>query len=162
MNDCFGGCGADVTCQQACYDSSSSEAQAAYLAIVACADLFCAPGDVPCILDVCAAEVDACFSQCAPSCAGLACGDDGCGGSCGACGAGEACVAGTCAVDQCFGLTYEGCCAGETLVWCEAGTPQSIECATPSCGWNGSAGYYDCGMSGEEDPSGVHPLSCGP
>lgn len=30
---------------------------------------------------------------CVPSCGGLACGDDGCGGSCGSCGAGELCDA---------------------------------------------------------------------
>ncbi|HVK68915.1 MAG TPA: CARDB domain-containing protein [Polyangium sp.] len=31
-----------------------------------------------------------------PSCAGKACGDDGCGATCGSCGAGEICDAGTC------------------------------------------------------------------
>jgi hypothetical protein len=33
-------------------------------------------------------------NTCAPNCAGLACGDDGCGGSCGTCPTGEACVVG--------------------------------------------------------------------
>lgn len=33
---------------------------------------------------------------CVGSCAGVVCGDDGCGGSCGSCSVGEACVAGAC------------------------------------------------------------------
>jgi uncharacterized protein YfaP (DUF2135 family) len=37
------------------------------------------------------------LTDCVPSCADHACGDDGCGGSCGSCGAGERCVEGVCA-----------------------------------------------------------------
>lgn len=33
-------------------------------------------------------------NTCTPNCAGLACGDDGCGGSCGTCPSGEACIVG--------------------------------------------------------------------
>ena len=33
---------------------------------------------------------------CIPNCAGLECGDDGCGGSCGSCGDGQTCDGGTC------------------------------------------------------------------
>ena len=36
-------------------------------------------------------------TTCTPNCAGLACGDDGCGGTCGTCAAGESCEAGSCA-----------------------------------------------------------------
>jgi len=46
----------------------------------ACGGECCAPDEV-CWLDGC----------CAPTCAGLACGEDGCGGICGACGPGEVC-----------------------------------------------------------------------
>ncbi|MFZ4534227.1 MAG: tripartite tricarboxylate transporter substrate-binding protein, partial [Alsobacter sp.] len=35
--------------------------------------------------------------SCTPACAGLSCGDDGCGGSCGACAPGESCASGRCA-----------------------------------------------------------------
>ena len=35
-------------------------------------------------------------TSCTPNCAGLACGDDGCGGSCGSCAEGEGCEAGAC------------------------------------------------------------------
>jgi MYXO-CTERM domain-containing protein len=34
--------------------------------------------------------------DCAPSCSGVQCGDDGCGGMCGMCGAGETCQGGMC------------------------------------------------------------------
>jgi hypothetical protein len=50
------------------------------------------------------AEVDA-ADVCVPSCAGLACGDDGCGGSCGTCAGRLACDAGAC-VDPYPGLPF--------------------------------------------------------
>ncbi len=38
-------------------------------------------------------------ASCTPSCAGKACGDDGCGGSCGGCAGGTTCQAGQCVAD---------------------------------------------------------------
>jgi hypothetical protein len=101
---------------------------------------------------------------CEPDCAGRACGSDGCGGSCGECGDGEVCDEsdGTCAADPCQGIGYEGCCAGEVLTWCEEGELLTVECAeSPACGWSDEVGYYDCGTSGDPEPSGALPLQCG-
>ncbi len=39
-------------------------------------------------------------NPCVPNCAGMECGDDGCGGSCGVCGEGLACQAGLCTTDE--------------------------------------------------------------
>lgn len=104
-----------------------------------------------------------CSGTCTPSCAGKECGDDGCGGSCGSCAASETCQNGICGgtVDPCNGVTYEGCCDGATLVWCEDGQLGSQDCGQESsCGWNGANGYYDCGTTGLSDPSGEFPREC--
>jgi hypothetical protein len=58
-------------------------------------------------------------------------------------------------------LSYQGCCAGATVVYCDSGTLKGLDCtANPSCGWDASFGYYDCGTSGSADPSGINPKSC--
>lgn len=44
--------------------------------------------------------------------------------------------------DNCFGVTWEGECDGETVVWCENGELMWQDCLV--CGWNPQAGYYDC------------------
>ena len=49
-------------------------------------------GDVP-TLDTPVTEDS---GECVPNCAGLECGEDGCGGSCGFCSGGESCVSGIC------------------------------------------------------------------
>lgn len=46
--------------------------------------------------------VTSCADVCVPSCAGRACGDDGCGGSCGACAGGATCASGACTGGACF------------------------------------------------------------
>jgi V8-like Glu-specific endopeptidase len=62
----------------------------------------------------------------------------------------------------CDGITYEGCCAGETLTYCDDGELKTLDCTgSPSCGWKSEAGYYDCGTNGSGDPSGQFPKSCG-
>ena len=58
----------------------------------------------------------------------------------------------------CGDITFEGCCDGPTLQYCDAGQIQGGHC-TSGCGWNSSNGWYDCGYSGA-DPSGENPLSC--
>jgi hypothetical protein len=46
-----------------------------------------------------------------------------------------------------------GCCAGETLWWCESGKIRSLDCsARPLCGWANSQ-FYDCNTSGAKDPT---------
>ncbi len=109
-------------------------------------------------------EAGACVA-CVPACAGKACGPDGCGGSCGACGLDEACESGQC-VNLCGGLSYEGCCDGAKVSWCDANGTQTVDCATlqsaagPKCGWNAEQGYYWCGVDNGTDPSGAFPWAC--
>ena len=66
------------------------------------------------------------------------------------------------AVDQCFGITYDGCCSGPTsLVYCDGGNLAGGEdaCEGQPCGWDPDNNWYDCGFEGE-DPSGAKPRSC--
>ncbi len=98
--------------------------------------------------------------SCTPACEGRECGDDGCGGSCGTCSGDTFCLpaTGTCNVaDPCDGITFEGCCQGTTLRWCQAGALEELDCATDGCGWADTE--YNCGGSGE-DPSGAFLLNC--
>jgi hypothetical protein len=128
---------------------------------------------------LCEGEGEICFDGacCVPSCEGLECGSDGCGGSCGECGPGMGCADGVCiestgpaeclgpnepSADSCpDGMTYEGCCddLGRAL-WCDQGKLFCIDCgaSNPSCGWQGE--FYDCGTDGSGDPSGAFPLEC--
>lgn len=62
---------------------------------------------------------------CIPACAGLECGDDGCGGSCGSCDDGDACT-----TDSCDG---QGQCVNTPVV-CNDGVPCTTDaCAGGSC-----------------------------
>ena len=61
----------------------------------------------------------------------------------------------------CGGVTYEGCCAGTTLKYCEKGVLKTLNCSSyPKCGWDSSYKVYDCGTSGGSDPSGKNPKTC--
>jgi len=60
----------------------------------------------------------------------------------------------------CGDITYEGCCDGNNLSFCENGSLQSGSCGAQGCGWVAQNGWYDCGGSGE-DPSGQYPIQCG-
>ncbi len=107
------------------------------------------------------ADFDCLAAQgCTPACGGKTCGADGCGGVCGWCAASEACVSGTCVGnDPCQGLTWQGCCDGGVLNWCQSGEKQSQSCGNSGCGWNVNNQYYDCGWVG--DGPAEHPLTCG-
>jgi hypothetical protein len=112
---------------------------------------------------------DACFEY------GDCCGDvctacptlTGCGGGTSNCGNGY-CEptedASSCPQDcsaGCGSVSYEGCCQGETVQYCEGGSLKSIDCnQNPSCGWSAEGGYYDCGTTGGADPSGMNPKVC--
>lgn len=89
-------------------------------------------------------------------------GGDYCGD--GECGPGEnhgACPA-DCTAANCGAVTYNGCCDGELLQYCDGGALQMIHCGTnPACGWNSTGGYFDCGTDGGMDPSGANPKACG-
>lgn len=41
-----------------------------------------------------------------------------------------------------MGITYEGECQGDTVVWCENGELWAEECFV--CGYDQDAGYYAC------------------
>ncbi|MCB9727795.1 MAG: agmatine deiminase family protein [Deltaproteobacteria bacterium] len=109
----------------------------------------------------------ACQGECVPDCSGSIfggvkeCGSDGCGGSCGTCPANETCSSGTCVStsDACGGITYEGCCDGDTLRWCENGL-NAQPCAAGQCGWEAGGPFYNCNTAGGADPSGANPKSC--
>jgi len=64
-------------------------------------------------------------------------------------------------VSPCGSITYEGCCEGETLTYCQDGALKTLDCSnSPSCGWQSSGNFYDCGTDGSADPSGKFPKSC--
>ena len=105
---------------------------------------------------------------CVPSCAGKACGPDGCGGDCGVCSAAKVCQEGQCVCDdvcqptkpECLSLTTWHACLSDAagcLVW---GEPKACaegqqclpelgtcgckpDCAAKSCGADGCGG--SCG-----------------
>jgi secreted trypsin-like serine protease len=45
--------------------------------------------------------------------------------------------------EGCDGITWEGQCDGDVVVWCEAGEIWWLECAS-GCGFVPEAGYFDC------------------
>jgi len=102
---------------------------------------------------------------CEAKCEGKVCGEDGCGGQCGTCGEGTACdeFKGQC-VDPCYGITYEGCCDGDVVKFCENSKLTEGDCNQtedgPKCGWVAEQGYYWCGTDGAEDPTGANPIAC--
>ena len=64
-------------------------------------------------------------------------------------------------LDPCGGVTWEGCCEGQVLTYCDAGTVLTVDCAdNPQCGWDPGAPGYDCGTDGGSDPTGAFPRSC--
>ncbi|MFH1531259.1 MAG: trypsin-like serine protease [Pseudomonadota bacterium] len=82
----------------------------------------------------------------------------------GACGQGE--TAANCPQDcgdggGCGGITYEGCCDGDVLKYCEGDQITEGACEAGTCGWDASGQFYNCGMSGGADPSGAYPKACG-
>ena len=101
-------------------------------------------------------------SVCVPACLELECGADGCGGSCGSCGEGAKCFSGICVQGPCFGITYEGCCDGEMLKYCDNSIVATQDCGESMlhCGWSAADQYYDCGTPGNPDPADVHPMDC--
>ena len=130
----------------------------------ACDGLEC--GDDGCgdVCGLCNGAQDLCengLCVCQPACAGKACGADGCGGDCGTCAWGYKCENHLCAKDPCFGISYEGCCEGELLWWCQNGALQYQKCSDNlHCGWDAGSDFYNCGTAGQADPSGTHPIDC--
>jgi len=62
---------------------------------------------------------------------------------------------------ECGAVSFEGCCDGERLLFCEGGMLCARDCAgLPHCGWDTVLGYYDCGTPGQDDPAGLHDPDC--
>ncbi len=152
------GCGG--SCGQ-CADGETCEAGQCLPCQPQCDGKACGPDGCGGSCGTCAAG-EACAGgvceACEPQCDGKGCGDDGCGGSCGTCAIGQVCAAGVCTADPCFHISFEGCCEEGQLKYCQNGQLVEELCNN-GCGWNGAAGYYDCGQSGA-DPSGQWPLEC--
>ncbi|MFH1532547.1 MAG: hypothetical protein ABIK09_17625 [Pseudomonadota bacterium] len=98
---------------------------------------------------------------CVPDCTGKECGGDGCGGSCGQCGLGQTCepASGVCQGEgACGQISSQGCCSGNTVVYCDGGGLQYINCNSQTdpdkglCGWNSALGFYDCTSSAGQGP----------
>ena len=118
-------------------------------------------GDCPGAAPIC--QAGKCKAECETNCSGKDCGSDGCGGSCGNCPNGTSCTGGKCVeqADECDGITYEGCCEGSTLKYCEDGELVVADCGgSPKCGWKAESKLYDCGTQGGSDPSGVFKKDC--
>ena len=146
-----GGCGCDSECEllgtccedrcDQCTDLCETEPAGS------CADACGGPG-----------SDSACF--CDSTCSNFG---DCCADACEECGVG--CAPGEIPETPCTdGLTYAGCCAGDTLVWCENGVTVTVECAL-GCGvWKEGLSYYDCLSVGDSEPvpeqSGAFPLAC--
>ncbi|MBM4396181.1 MAG: hypothetical protein FJ087_10865 [Deltaproteobacteria bacterium] len=49
--------------------------------------------------------------------------------------------------DTCARITWEGCCDGDAVRWCDRGVERVLDCGgqSPACGWDHDAGRYDCG-----------------
>ena len=76
-----------------------------------------------------------------------------------ACVGGEKCSFGVCTSDPCGGITYDGCCDGSLLVYCEDGDLAVGDCGADGCGWLPDSNWYDCGGTGG-DPKGEMPWDC--
>ena len=61
----------------------------------------------------------------------------------------------------CGSVTYQGCCDGQTLKYCDSGKLETLDCSKDlKCGWESAGPYYDCGTAGTSDPSGKYPMIC--
>ncbi len=109
--------------------------------------------------------------SCAPKCAGLECGADGCGGSCGTCPAGSACVDGLCEAGACVcadGVCCDGCdylpetviCDSVESEGCEAGCGGDVVLLEQKQRCSG----HDADCSGVVEPEKIvgEIASCGP
>jgi len=71
------------------------------------------------------------------------------------------CSAGEEVHQGCGPISFEGCCDGEELLWCENNWLCRLDCSSnPSCGWQVNYDYYDCGTDGEPAPNDTPPMQC--
>ena len=103
--------------------------------------------------------------ECTPDCAGKNCGNDGCGGSCGTCPDGYGCDGGICKPAGCGGVSFEGCCNGAELQYCENDQLVVVDCTQNEppgdvCGWEAASSFFNCG--GADTPPVEFPIDCPP
>jgi len=64
----------------------------------------------------------------------------------------------------CGTITFQGCCNGDSLQFCENDKLTEYACEPGQCGWNAEGnngeGWYDCKTDGKADPSGKFPHQC--
>lgn len=189
--DCTGkACGADNGCGAKCSGTCDTGKECVnYQCIVsgctpACDGKFCGEDDgcegkctdcenvdETCNLDTFVCEATTCEGDCTDKFCGE---DDGCGFNCTDCAtAGESCNMDTWACEAipagCNGVSFEGCCDGTNLKYCDPATDTVVEgdCVLDSdpakhtCGWGtfNEGDLYGCGGSGE-DPLGNYPIAC--
>jgi hypothetical protein len=166
-----GNCGDfEASCFEGCFEGVSAEVAGQAMAFYECVFGYCekwGPSE-PCFqtqqITGCAMELADCkdTEPCQPKCAGKQCGGDGCGGSCGSCSGGQTCDQGQCVGGGgCNGISFEGCCNGNVLTWCENNNIKEQDCAwDPQCGWNSQQGFYDCDTMGFESPNEDLPKNC--
>lgn len=72
------------------------------------------------------------------------------------------CTGGGTPIQQgCDEYTWEGCCDGEVLYWCEGNWICSYDCSQmPYCGWMSQHEVYNCGTSGNPAPNDDPPIVC--
>ena len=58
----------------------------------------------------------------------------------------------------CGDITWQGCCDGNLLQYCENNQLVQQMCNPGTCGWD--VQFYNCGTSGGSDPSGQYPKDC--
>jgi len=62
--------------------------------------------------------------------------------------------------DGCGDVTYEGCCDGDELSYCEGNKITKINCGAGTCGWDTANAFYNCNTDGKASPYPEFPLSC--
>jgi len=61
----------------------------------------------------------------------------------------------------CGSYTYEGCCEGQILLWCENGWLCGSDCSLlPYCGWDAAQTIYNCDTLGNPAPGNNPPMQC--
>jgi hypothetical protein len=65
---------------------------------------------------------------------------------------------------DCDDVTYEGCCQGDFVTWCESGKLHCRNCVAAGeiCSWDMIWQFYGCDDTSNpmEDPSGYNPIDC--
>jgi hypothetical protein len=65
---------------------------------------------------------------------------------------------------DCGDVTYEGCCQGDFVTWCEGGKLHCRNCVAAGevCSWDMIWQFYGCDDTSNpmEDPSGYNPIDC--